>query len=100
MKSLKTASALVLGTFLLGTTLYGQGTDTRIGSIKHEQVEHGAAPATAISKPEADKKYPTKGGSYPPGTRDPHDPSGVVVSPYPPHEKYRVLEGRTRRVGC
>jgi hypothetical protein len=88
MKSLKIASAIVLGSFALGTTLYAQGTDSRIGSIKHSQIEHGAIPATAITKAEADKKYPTKGGSYPPGTRDPHDPSGVVASPYPPHEKY------------
>jgi hypothetical protein len=88
MKSLKIVSASVLGTFLLGTTLYAQGTDSRIGSIKHEQVEHGATPATAITKAEADKKYPTKGGSYPLGQRDAHDPSGVVMSPYPPHEKY------------
>jgi hypothetical protein len=29
-----------------------------------------------------------KGNSYPVATRNPHDPSGVVVSPYPPHEKY------------
>ena len=87
-KSLKILSAITIASVVLGTTLYAQGTDSRIGSIKHEQVEHGALPATAITKPEADKKYPTKGGSYPPGTRDPHDPSGVVVSPYPPHEKY------------
>ena len=88
MKSLKIVSTVVLGAFVLSTTLYAQGTDSRIGSIKHERVEHGAPPATAITKAEADKKYPAKGGSYPPGTRDPHDPSGVIVSPYPPHEKY------------
>jgi hypothetical protein len=88
MKSLKIASALVLGVFVLGTTLCAQGTDSRIGSIKHERVEHGATPATAITKAEADKKYPMKGGSYPTGQRDAHDPSGVIVSPYPPHEKY------------
>ena len=88
MKSLKIASAIVLGSFALGTTLYAQGTDSRIGSIKHSQVEHGATPATAVTKADAQKKYPTKSGTYPLGTRDAHDPSGVVSSPYPPHEKY------------
>ncbi|MGC1322079.1 MAG: hypothetical protein WA849_07845 [Candidatus Udaeobacter sp.] len=88
MKSVKITSALVLGTFLLGTTLYAQGTDSRIGSIAHERVEHGAIEATPLTKAEADKKYPSKSKTYPPGTRDAHDPSGVVSSPYPPHEKY------------
>ena len=78
----------MLGVFVLGTTLYAQGTDSRIGSIKHERVEHGATPATAITKAEADKKYPLKAGTIRLGTRDAHDPSGVVASPYPPHEKY------------
>jgi len=88
MKSLKILSALTIASVVIGTTLYAQGTDSRIGSIKHEQVEHGATPATAITKAEADKKYPMKGGSYPIGQRDAHDPSGVIGSPYPPHEKY------------
>ena len=68
----------MLGVFVLGKTLYAQGTDSRIGSIKHERVEHGATPATAITKAEADKKYPSKSKTYPAGTRDAHDPSGVV----------------------
>jgi len=88
MKSLKILSAITIALFVLGTTLYAQGTDSRIGSIAHERVEHGATPATAITKAEAEKKYPLRGGSYPTGQRDPHDPSGVVSSPYPPHEKY------------
>jgi hypothetical protein len=88
MKSLKILSAITIASVVLGTTLYAQGTDSRIGSIKHERVEHGATPATVITKAEADKKYPMKGGSYPIGQRDAHDPSGVIVSPYPPHEKY------------
>jgi hypothetical protein len=88
MKSLKILSAITLALFVRGTTLYAQGTDSRIGSIKHSQVEHGATQATAITKAEAEKKYPPREGSYPTGQRDPHDPSGVVVSPYPPHEKY------------
>ena len=87
-KSLKILSAITIASVVLGTTLYAQGTDSRIGSIKHQAVEHGATPATAITKAEADKKYPAKGGSYPPGQRDAHDPSGVIMSPYPPHEKY------------
>jgi hypothetical protein len=83
--SLKILSAITIALFVLGTTLYAQGTDSRIGSIKHEQ---GVTPATAITKAEAEKKYPTKGGQYPPGTRNPHDPSGVVTSPYPPYQQY------------
>ena len=35
--SLKILSAIMIALFVLGTTLYAQGTDTRIGSIKHEQ---------------------------------------------------------------
>ena len=88
MKSLKIASAIVLGSFALGTTLYAQGTDSRIGSIQHSRVEHGAIDATPITKADADKKYPSKSKTYPAATRDAHDPSGVVSSPYPPHEKY------------
>ena len=91
-KSVNIVSTLVIGVFVLGTTLYaqqgGHGTDSRIGSIGRERVEHGATQATAITKAEAEKKYPLRGGSYPTGQRDAHDPSGVVVSPYPPHEKY------------
>jgi hypothetical protein len=88
----KIISAVGAGLFVLGTTLYaqqgGHGTDSRIGSIARERVDHGATKATPITKAEADKKYPMKGGAYPPGQRDPTDPSGVVVSPYPPHERY------------
>ena len=87
MKSLKIVSTLVIGVFLLGTNLYAQGTDSRIGSIARER-EKGAIDATPLTKAEADKKYPSKTGTYPAGTRDAHDPSGVVSSPYPPHEKY------------
>jgi hypothetical protein len=88
IKYLKILSAITIGLFALGTRLYAQGTDSRIGSIAHERVEHGATTATAITKAEAEKKYPPRGGTYPTAQRDPHDPSGVVVSPYPPHEKY------------
>ncbi len=72
MKSLKILSVSTIALFVLGTAVYaqqgGHGTDSRIGS--------------------ADKKYPMKGGAYPLGQRDPTAPSGVVTSPYPPHEKY------------
>ena len=88
IKSLKIVSTLVIGVFLLGTNLYAQGTDSRIGSIARERGEKGAIEATPLTKAEADKKYPSKSKTYPAGTRDAHDPSGVVSSPYPPHEKY------------
>ena len=87
-KSLKILSATMSALVVLGTTLYAQGTDTRIGSIKHQQGEKAAIEATPITKADAQKKYPLKSGTYPPATRDAHDPSGVVSSPYPPHEKY------------
>jgi hypothetical protein len=88
MKSLKIVSAITVALGVLGTTMYAQGTDSRIGSIARERGERGAIEATAISKADAEKKYPVKGGAYPVGQRDAHDPSGVVASPYPPHEKY------------
>ena len=88
IKSLKIVSTLVIGVFLLGTNLYAQGTDSRIGSIARERGEKGAIEATPLTKAEADKKYPSKSKTYPAGIRDAHDASGVVSSPYPPHEKY------------
>jgi hypothetical protein len=88
MKSVKIILTIVAGSFLLGTPLYAQFSDSRIGSIGHERQEKQATEAKAITKAEADKKYPIKGGAYPTGERDPHDPSGVVRSPYPPNERY------------
>ncbi len=103
--SLKILSAITIALFVLGTTLYAQGTDTRIGSIKHEQA---VTQATAITKADAEKKYPAPGGHYPLGTRNPHDPSGVVTSPYPPFQQYNcskvvshgglVLDVRAKKV--
>jgi hypothetical protein len=87
-KSLKILSASTIALFVLGAPIYAQGTDSRIGSIARERQEKQAIEGKAISKADADKKYPSRGGSYPVGQRDPHDPSGIVVSPYPPHEKY------------
>ena len=88
MKSLKILSAGAIALAVLGTTTYAQGTDSRIGSIAREREQKGATEATTISKADAEKKYPVKGGAYPVGQRDAHDASGIVVSPYPPHEKY------------
>ena len=90
MKSLKILSAITIALAMLGTSVsvYAQGTDSRIGSIARERGEKGAVEGKAISKTDAEKKYPVKGGAYPQGQRDPHDASGVVVSPYPPHDKY------------
>src|SRR5215470_1118305 len=88
MKSVKILLAITVASGVLGTTVYAQGTDSRIGSIARERGERGAIEATAISKADAEKKYPAKGGAYPVGQRDAHDPSGVITSPYPPHERY------------
>ena len=88
MKSLKILSAITIALFVLGTAVYAQGTDSRIGSIARERGEHAAIEAQQISKADAEKKYPPRGGGYPTAQRDPHDPSGVVQSPYPPHERY------------
>jgi hypothetical protein len=80
MKSLKIVSALVVVLIVLGTTAYGQGVDTRTNRPVIE--------ATAITKADAEKKYPPPASGYPQGSRDAHDPSGVVASPYPPYQKY------------
>jgi len=87
-KSVRILSAITITLAVLGTPLYAQGTDSRIGSIARERETKQAAEATGITQAEAAKKYPSKGGSYPVGQRDPHDPSGIVTSPYPPHERY------------
>jgi hypothetical protein len=87
-KSLKILSAITIALGVLTTSLYAQGTDSRIGSIARERGEKGAIDATPLTKAEADKKYPSKSGGYPLATRDAHDASGVVSSPYPPHDKY------------
>jgi len=110
-KSLKILSASIVASFVLGTILYAQqgehGTDSRIGSIARERQENQAIVAKPITKAEADKKYPARGGAYPLGQRDPTAPSGVVTSPYPPHEKYNcskvnhgglVLDERAKKV--
>ena len=48
-KSLTIISAVVIGLFALGTTVYAQGTDTRIS--------HPVMDGTAITKADAEKKY-------------------------------------------
>ena len=83
--SLKIISAVVTVLFVLGTSLYAQGGRDAVDS----RTSHPVMTATAITKADAEKKYPPpKGGHYPPGTRSPHDPSGVVTSPYPPYQQY------------
>ena len=82
--SLKILSAVVTGLFVLGTTLYAQGGRDAVDS----RTTHPVMTATAITKADADQKYPAKGGQYPRGNRNPHDPSGVVSSPYPPYQQY------------
>jgi hypothetical protein len=107
MKSVKILSAITIALGVLGTNLYAQGTDSRIGSIARERQEKAAIEATAVTKADAEKKYPPKSGTYPPGSRDAHDPSGVVSSPYPPYQKYNcskinhgglVLDVRAKQV--
>jgi hypothetical protein len=84
--SLKITAAVVVSFFWLGTALHGQmsgrdATDSR--------TTHPVMTATAITQADAEKKYPAaKGGQYPRGNRSPHDPSGVVSSPYPPYQQY------------
>ena len=48
----------------------------------------GTAVAKQISPEEAKKKYPAPKGGYPMGERDPHKASGIVNSPYPPHQEF------------
>jgi hypothetical protein len=85
VNSLKILSAVVTGLFVLGTTLYAQMGKDAVDS----RTTHPVMTATAITNADAEKKYPApKGGHYPPGTRNPHDPSGVVTSPFPPYQQY------------
>jgi len=82
---LKIITAVVVSLFVLGTALYGQmsGRDP-----VDSRTSHPVMTATAITKADADKKYPPRGGTYPRGNRNPHDPSGYVSSPYPPYQQY------------
>jgi len=71
--------------FVLGTSSYAQGGRDVVDS----RISHPTMTATAITKEDAEKKYPAPhGGAYPRGNRNPHDPSGVVTSPYPPYQQY------------
>lgn len=81
--SLKILSAVVTGLFVLGITLYAQNRDAF-----DSRTTHAVMTATAITKADAEKQYPAKGGQYPRGNRSPHDASGVVSSPYPPYQQY------------
>jgi hypothetical protein len=82
-KFMKTMAAVVVGLFVLGTTLYAQSRDA-----VDTRTSHPLMKATAITKEDAQKKYPPKNGAYPLGSRNPHDASGVVTSPYPPYQQY------------
>jgi hypothetical protein len=82
-KSMKTIAAVVTGLFLLGTTAYAQQRDALDTRTSHPVIQ-----ATAITKEDAQKKYPPKNGAYPLGNRNPHDASGIVSSPYPPYQQY------------
>src|SRR5256886_16021325 len=86
--SLKILSAVVTGLFVLGTSLYAQGGRDAVDS----RTTHPVMTASAITKADGEKKYPRSGGHYPPGTRSPHDPSGVLSSPYPPYQQYDCSE--------
>ena len=101
-KSVTIISAVVVGLFALSATLYAQQRDAFDTRTSRPVIE-----ATAITKEEAQKKYPPKGGAYPLGNRNPHDESGVVASPYPPYQKYNcskinhgglVLDIRAKKV--
>jgi hypothetical protein len=83
--SLKIISVTVLGLFVLGTTVHAQHQQAGVDSGRTRPVIEGKA----ISKPEAEKRYPLpRSGAYPTGERDPHDEPFVVTSPHPPHQKY------------
>src|SRR5437879_12523052 len=101
--SLKILSAVVTGLFVLGTSLYAQGGRDAVDS----RTTHPVMTASAITKADAEKKYPPSGGHYPPGTKNTHNTSGVVTSPSPPHQPYDcskvahaalVLDVRPQRV--
>jgi hypothetical protein len=80
---MKLIAAVIAGLFAIGTALYAQGVDSRIGQ------GHSVMDATPITKADAEKKYPPPhGGAYPAASRDPHEASGLVTSPYPPYQKY------------
>nr|UXE46139.1 hypothetical protein Hi04_10k_c5714_00029 [uncultured bacterium] len=82
-KFMKTITIAAAGLFLLGTAAYAQNRDAIDTRTSHPVMQ-----ATGITKEDAQKKYPPKNGAYPPGTRNPHDASGVVSSPYPPYQQY------------
>lgn len=64
-------------------------TTSATGAARTQQGAAGSIVATPVTKEDAAKKYPPpSSGKYPMGERDPHKPSGVVTSPYPPHKEY------------
>jgi hypothetical protein len=102
IKFMKTVAAVVSGLFLLSTMAYAQQRDA-----VDTRTSHPVMQATAITKEDAQNKYPAKNGGYPLGNRNPHDASGVVSSPFPPYQQYDcskvnhgglVLDVRVKRV--
>jgi hypothetical protein len=81
---MKLTAAVVAGLLAMSSTLYAQGVDSRLNQ------GHRVMEATPITKADAEKKYPPPHGgtTYPNASRDPHDASGLVTSPYPPYQKY------------
>jgi hypothetical protein len=101
-KLMRNIASLATGLLLVGTTAYAQNRDA-----VDTRTSHPVMQATAITKEDAQKKYPPKNGAYPFGNRNPHDASGVVTSPFPPYQQYDcskvnhgglVLDIRTKHV--
>ena len=76
-------SVTVLGLLILGTTVCAQTGPSTAGGGSGQVIE-----AKQITKTEAEKKYPPPSSGYPTGERDPHQASGIVSSPYPPHQEF------------
>jgi hypothetical protein len=64
-------------------------TTSASGAARTQQGATGSIVATPITPQDAAKKYPPpSSGKYPIAERDPHKASGVISSPYPPHQDY------------
>jgi hypothetical protein len=101
-KSLTIIGAVVVGLFAIGTTLHAQNREAVDSRLSHPVMQ-----ATPITKQDAQNKYPPPAGGYPLATRNAHDPSGIVASPYPPYQQYDcskvahgglVVDTRAKRV--
>ena len=92
-----------LALILSNTAMCQVASANQVGS----QGAGGALVATPITPEEAAKKYPAPKGKYPLGERDPHKGSGLISSPYPPHQVFDcsniahgglVLDTHTKKV--